>query len=106
MADTFPGVPRHWWGKIIGAFLGLLRGGLSGAILGAFFIATDPVSAPLSLSGKVVFGAGVGVLVVLIRLLSNYPEGVVFAVLLMNAMVPLINRWMMPKPFGGALPTR
>lgn len=75
-------------------------------VFGAFFIATDPVTSPLTLPGKVVFGAGVGVLVVLIRLLSNYPEGVVFAVLLMNAMVPLINRWMVPKPFGGPLPVR
>jgi len=73
-------------------------------VFGAFFIATDPVTSPLTLRGKVLFGAGVGVFVVMIRLLSNYPEGVVFAVLLMNAMVPLINRWMVPKPFGGALP--
>jgi electron transport complex protein RnfD len=56
--------------------------------------------------GKVVFGVGVGVLVVMIRVLSNYPEGVVFAVLLMNSMVPLLNRWMVPKPFGGPLPVR
>ena len=67
---------------------------------GAFFIATDPVTSPLTRRGKVVFGVGIGVLVVLIRLFSNYPEGVVFAVLLMNAMVPLINRWMVPLPLG------
>lgn len=81
----------------------LLGGSL---VFGAIFIATDPVTSPLTLRGKLLFGAGVGVLVVLIRLLSNYPEGVVFAVLLMNAMVPLINRWMVPKPFGGPLPAR
>ena len=80
---------------------------LGGALIfGAFFIATDPVTNPLTQRGKVVFGVGVGVLVVVIRLLSNYPEGVVFAILLMNAMVPLINRWMVPRPFGGPLPTR
>lgn len=73
-------------------------------VFGAFFIATDPVTSPLTVRGKVVFGAGIGVLVVLIRTLSNYPEGVVFAVLLMNAVVPLINRWMVPEPFGGPLP--
>jgi electron transport complex protein RnfD len=70
---------------------------------GAFFIATDPVTSPLTLRGKVVYGIGIGGLVILIRLFSNYSEGVVFAVLLMNAMVPLINRWMVPLPLGGAL---
>ena len=68
---------------------------------GAFFIATDPVTSPLTRRGKVVYGIGIGVLVVLFRLFSNYPEGVVFAVLLMNAMVPLINRWLVPLPLGG-----
>lgn len=73
-----------------------------GAMLfGAFFIATDPVSSPLTPLGKVVFGAGVGALVMLIRLFSGYPEGVMFAVLLMNALTPLINRWTIPRPFGG-----
>jgi len=81
----------------------LLGGSL---VFGAFFIATDPVTCPLTVRGKVVFGAGVGVLVVVLRLFSNYPEGVVFAVLLMNAMVPLINRWMVPRPLGGPLPAR
>ena len=75
-------------------------------VFAAFFIVTDPVTSPLTWRGKVVFGLGVGVLVVIIRLLSNYPEGVVFAVLLMNSMVPLINRWMVPKPLGGSLPAR
>jgi len=89
------------------ATLTVLHHLLGGALVfGAFFIATDPVTSPLTLRGKVVFGVGVGVLVVVIRLLSNYPEGVVFAVLLMNAMVPLINRWMVPRPFGGPLPAR
>ncbi|HNZ96197.1 MAG TPA: RnfABCDGE type electron transport complex subunit D [Thermoanaerobaculia bacterium] len=69
----------------------------------AFFIATDPVTSPLSPRGRAVFGFGVGVLVVLIRTLSSYPEGVVFAILLMNAVTPLINRGTVPKPFGGAV---
>jgi electron transport complex protein RnfD len=78
---------------------------LSGALLfGAFFIATDPVSSPLSFKGKCIFGAGVGVFVVLIRVFSGYPEGVMFAVLLMNAAVPLINRWTIPRPLGGPSP--
>ena len=75
---------------------------LGGALLfGAFFIATDPVTSPLTPKGKWIFGAGLGALVMLIRCLSNYPEGVMFAVLLMNAAVPLINRWTVPTPVGG-----
>jgi electron transport complex protein RnfD len=73
-----------------------------GALLfGAFFIATDPVTSPLTSRGKWLFGIGVGALVMLLRLFSGYPEGVMFAVLLMNALTPLINRWTIPRPFGG-----
>jgi len=80
---------------------------LGGALLfGAFFIATDPVSSPLTPKGKWIFGAGIGALVMLIRLLAGYPEGVMFAVLLMNAAVPLINRWTIPTPLGGPVPVR
>lgn len=72
-----------------------------GAMLfGAFFIATDPVSSPLTPKGKAIFGAGIGGLVMLLRLFSGYPEGVMFAVLLMNAVTPLINRWTIPRTFG------
>jgi len=75
---------------------------LSGALLfGAFFIATDPVTSPLTPKGKWIFGIGIGAIVMLLRLLSGYPEGVMFAVLLMNAVSPLINRWTIPRPFGG-----
>lgn len=79
----------------------LLAGSLA---FGAFFIATDPVTSPLSHRGQWLFGAGIGVLVIVIRLLSNYPEGVVFAVLLMNAAVPLIDRATVPTPLGGVPP--
>jgi electron transport complex protein RnfD len=73
-----------------------------GALLfGAFFIATDPVSSPLTPKGKWIFGTGIGLLVMVLRLFSGYPEGVMFAVLLMNAATPLINRWTIPRPFGG-----
>jgi electron transport complex protein RnfD len=76
---------------------------LSGALLfGAFFIATDPVTSPLSPKGKWIFGAGIGSMVMLLRIFSGYPEGVMFAVLLWNALTPLINRWTIPRPFGGA----
>jgi electron transport complex protein RnfD len=74
---------------------------LGGSLLfGAFFIATDPVSSPMTPKGKFIFGIGVGALIMLLRLFSGYPEGVMFAVLLMNAMTPLINRWTIPKPLG------
>ena len=77
----------------------------SGSLLfGAFFIATDPVTSPLTAKGKFVFGLGIGMLVLVIRLFSGYPEGVMFAVLLMNAAAPLINRWTIPRPVGGPTP--
>jgi len=72
-----------------------------GAMLGAFFIATDPVSSPLTSSGRWIFGIGVGAFTMLIRLLGNYSEGVMYAVLLMNAFTPMINRLTAPKPLGG-----
>jgi electron transport complex protein RnfD len=76
---------------------------LSGAMLfGAFFIATDPVTSPLTPKGKWIFGAGIGSMIMLLRIFSGYPEGVMFAVLLLNGMTPLINRWTIPRPFGGA----
>jgi electron transport complex protein RnfD len=75
---------------------------LGGAMLfGAFFIATDPVSSPLTPKGKFAFGLGIGALVMLMRTLSGYPEGVMFSVLLMNSLVPLVNRWTIPRPVGG-----
>jgi len=74
---------------------------LGGSLLfGAFFIATDPVSSPLTPKGKFIFGVGVGALIMLLRLFSGYPEGVMFAVLLMNGLTPLINRWTIPQPLG------
>ncbi len=79
----------------------------SGALMfGAFFIATDPVSNPMSRRGLLLFGAGVGFLVWLLRSFSGYPEGMMFAVLLMNAVVPLINRATVPVPVGGPVPAR
>ena len=80
---------------------------LGGALLfGAFFIATDPVSSPLTPNGRLIFGMGFGALVMLMRTLSAYPEGVMFSVLLMNAVTPLINRWTIPKPVGGPVPVK
>ena len=73
-------------------------------LLGAFFIITDPVTSPLTPKGKFIFGFAFGAVVMLLRTLSAYPEGTMFAVLLMNAVVPLINRWTIPKPVGGPVP--
>jgi electron transport complex protein RnfD len=88
-------------------FMNPLNQLLGGSLLfGAFFIATDPVSSPLTPKGKWIFGLGVGAFIVLMRSMSGYPEGVMFAVLLMNSMVPLLNRWTIPEPLGGAVPVK
>lgn len=74
---------------------------LSGAsVLGAFFIATDYVTSPVSRAGQLLFGAGIGALTWVIRALGGYPEGLAFAVVLMNALVPLIDRGLRPRVFG------
>jgi electron transport complex protein RnfD len=74
----------------------------SGALLfGAFFIATDPVTAPLTRRGMWLFGIGVGTITMVIRVLGEYPEGVMYAVLLMNAVTPLIDRLCKRVPLGG-----
>jgi len=75
----------------------LLTGGM---LLGALFMATDMVTSPMTRGGQIVFGIGVGLLTILIRIWGAYPEGVSFAILLMNAVVPLINRGFKPKRFG------
>ena len=75
----------------------LLSGGL---VLGAVYMATDMVTSPVTNAGAWVFGAGIGVLVVLIRVWGGLPEGVMYAILLMNALVPFINRATQPRVFG------
>ncbi len=75
----------------------LLSGGL---VLGAFFMATDYVTSPLSAKGKIVFGIGCGALTFFIRRFSGYPEGVSYAILMMNAAAPIIDRYTFPKWFG------
>ncbi|MBR3407134.1 MAG: RnfABCDGE type electron transport complex subunit D [Bacteroidales bacterium] len=75
----------------------LLTGGL---ILGACFMATDYVTSPMSLWGGVIFGVGIGFLTMMIRYFGSYPEGVSFAILIMNSVVPLLNMWFKQKKFG------
>lgn len=74
----------------------ILNGGL---LLGAFFMATDYVTSPMTTKGQVIFGIGIGVITVLIRTFGAYPEGVSFAILIMNATVPLLNKFQ-PKRFA------
>ncbi|EEF79408.1 electron transport complex, RnfABCDGE type, D subunit subfamily [Methylophaga thiooxydans DMS010] len=71
-----------------------------GTMIGAFFIATDPVSGSTTVKGRIVFGAGVGALTYIIRIWGGYPDGVAFAVLLMNMAVPLIDYYTQPKVYG------
>jgi electron transport complex protein RnfD len=76
----------------------LLSGGL---LLGAIFMATDYVTSPMSKAGMIVYGIGIGIITTVIRLFGSYPEGMSFAILIMNAFTPLINSYIQPKHFGG-----
>ena len=71
-----------------------------GMMLGAFFMATDMATSPMTMKGKVVFAIGIGALTIIIRLWGAYPEGMSFAILIMNAFVPLINKMCKPTRFG------
>lgn len=80
-----------------GPLFSLFSGGL---MLGAIYMATDPVTSPITPRGAWIFGIGVGLLVVLIRVFGGFPEGVMYAILLMNAATPLIDRYTQPRVFG------
>ena len=71
-----------------------------GALLGAIFMATDYVTSPMTTKGMVIYGIGIGVITMCIRLWGAYPEGMSFAILIMNSTVPLINKYVKPKRFG------
>lgn len=71
-----------------------------GAMLGAIFMATDYSTSPMTVRGGVIFAVGIGVITMLIRLWGAYPEGMSFAILIMNSCVPLINKYVKPKRFG------
>jgi electron transport complex protein RnfD len=75
----------------------LMTGGL---VLGALFMATDMVTSPMNPRAQLIFGTGIGILTIIIRFWGAYPEGVSFAILIMNAIVPILNRFIKPKRFG------
>ena len=77
----------------------LLTGGM---ILGSCFMATDYVTSPMSVKGGIVFGIGIGFITMMIRYFGSYPEGMSFAILIMNAVVPLLNMWFHQKKYGRA----
>ncbi len=85
--------PEHFTDPVFN----LLTGGM---MLGSIFMATDYVTSPMSDKGMVIFGVGIGILTILIREFGAYPEGISFAILIMNATVPLINMYVKPKRFA------
>ena len=91
--------PNHYANPLIHILSG-------GAILGAFYMATDLVTSPMTKKGMIIFAVGIGVLTVVIRLFGAYPEGVSFAILIMNAFVPLINTYFKPKRFGSKVKSK
>ncbi|MFD1316740.1 RnfABCDGE type electron transport complex subunit D [Namhaeicola litoreus] len=97
MTGIFWGIdPEHYANPVIHILSG-------GAILGAFFMATDLVTSPVTKKGMVIFAMGIALITVVIRLFGAYPEGVSFAILIMNAFVPLINRYFKPRRFGSKI---
>ncbi len=80
--------------------VGLFHVLAGGVMLGALYMATDWVSSPVTPRGKLIFGIGCGIITMLVRLYGMYPEGVTFAILLMNAVTPLIDRATLPRKFG------
>ena len=83
-----------------GAEMALYQVLAGGLLLGAFFMATDYATSPITRMGRVVFGIGCGLFLFVIRAFANYPEGCSFAILFMNVATPLIDRFTMPRPFG------
>ncbi len=88
--------PQHYANPLIH----LLSGG---AILGAFYMATDLVTSPMTKKGMVIFSIGIAVITVVIRLFGAYPEGISFAIIIMNAFVPMIDTYFKPKRFGSKI---
>ncbi|KQC07370.1 MAG: electron transporter RnfD [Candidatus Cloacimonas sp. SDB] len=94
---VFGGINGLFSASILLPVFHIFAGGL---ILGAFFMATDMVTSPVTKRGRYIFGIGCGIITVVIRLVGGYPEGVSYSILLMNIAVPLIDKYTVPKPFG------
>lgn len=77
-----------------------------GAVLGAFYMATDLVTSPMTKKGMIIFAIAIGIITVLIRIFGAYPEGVSFAIIIMNAFVPLINKYFKPRRFGAKVKSK
>jgi len=93
-----------WFNDTYGSpFFHIISGG---TMLGAFFIATDPVSAATSNKGRLIYGFGIGILIYIIRVWGGYPDAVAFAVLLMNLCAPTIDYYTQPRAYGHKKPTR
>lgn len=89
-----------WWGnpdRFIDPLFHILTGG---ALLGAIFMATDYVTSPMTIRGVVIYSIGIGIITILVRVFGAYPEGISFAILIMNAFVPLLNKYLKPSRFG------
>jgi electron transport complex protein RnfD len=71
-----------------------------GALLGALYMATDYATSPMTTRGMLIYGVGIGLITTVIRVFGSYPEGMAFAILIMNGFVPLINKYVKPKRFG------
>ena len=82
---------------VVGGLYHILAGGV---MIGAFFMATDMVTSPVTPTGKLIFGFGCGLITMLIRVYGMYPEGVMFSILIMNGLTPLIDNYTLPKRFG------
>ncbi len=88
--------PQHYIDPMFHLFTG-------GLMLGAIYMATDMVSSPMNMTGKLIYSVGIGLITIVIRLWGAYPEGISFAILIMNAFVPLLNNSFKPKRFGVAV---
>jgi Na+-translocating ferredoxin:NAD+ oxidoreductase subunit D len=100
VATVFVFTALLWWAnpdKNASPLFHILTGGL---MLGAIYMATDLVTSPMAKTGMIIYAIGIGLITVIIRVFGAYPEGVSFAILIMNAFVPLINKYIKPKRFG------
>ena len=90
-------------GSAVETLYGVLAGGL---LIGAFFMATDYATTPVTTKGKIIFGLGCGLMTFIIRTFGSYPEGVSFAILLMNLLTPYIDKLTLTTPFGAKMPAK